>query len=900
MGHKSINKKIFEAVSLICWLVLTATLPSGASAMEIAVKEVRVEGLYSVSPEELLYLLGIEAGKTVDEDSVRRGIKRAFIKGIFENITVERDDEAPGLITVKVRERDFLSGVKVRGAEEVSAKFIRKQLGLEAGDEMRRDLMEQYRQSVLETLRLKGYPDAEATLEVEETRTPHRVNLLINVKEGRPQYIREINVIGLPPSEVLPHIRTAVNSVYDQFRLREDIKRLTERYKKKDYLNPLVGPFTYSDGVLHLNVNPGERLEIKIVGNDSISGRKLSRAMPFFDAGEVRDDLIDEAVARMVQTYHAAGYPDAQVATVMSTEEDTVTLSFFVYEGAKVKVGKITLDGITVPEQNLKQVLSLREGDAYNPDFLDRDAQAIGDFYNALGYINVSISAPEVSIEDGEAHVTMRVDEGKQVRISDIKLEGVESLSADAVKSAIGIAIGDPYNEVDISDARRSITNLYRERGYLRANVVVRRDFISDEQAALTFTVEEGPQLYFGKTIVRGNQETRAVVIEREFVHGEGEPLDRRLLLEARQRIFRTGLFEDVSVDVMDRYDHKSDVLVSVKEGKAGTVEFGLGYGDYDRLRGFFDVSYRNFFGMNRQGAFRMERSSLLSRYILRYNDPWFLGRRIPFRAYFIKEDRKEINIDTGDVRYRVERYTGGVGVEKELSDTVKLDLLYEYSLTKTFDVAPDIIISREDTGTLGISSITPSITLDTRDNPFDPRRGLYAGISLKTASFVLLSETDFFKLVSFASVFKELSRRVVLAASVRGGLAQGLRDTTDLPLIERFFLGGRSTVRGFSQDSLGPKGSEGNPIGGNAFFLGNLEFRIRIVKNWRIVTFFDTGQVWLDSKDASFTDLRYTAGLGLQYNTPVGPIRVDYGHKLDRRTGESSGEVHFSIGHAF
>ncbi|MEJ2314693.1 MAG: POTRA domain-containing protein, partial [Nitrospirota bacterium] len=254
------------AVSLICWLVLAATLPSGASAMEIAVKEVRVEGLYSVSPEELLYLLGIEAGKTVDEDSVRRGIKRAFIKGIFENITVERDDEAPGLITVKVRERDFISGVKVRGAEEVSAKFIRKQLGLEAGDEMRRDLMEQYRQSVLETLRLKGYPDAEATLEVEKTRAPHRVNLLINVKEGRPQYIREINVIGLPPSEVLPHIRTAVNSVYDQFRLREDIKRLTERYKKKDYLNPMEGPFTYSDGVLHINVNPGERLEIKIVG----------------------------------------------------------------------------------------------------------------------------------------------------------------------------------------------------------------------------------------------------------------------------------------------------------------------------------------------------------------------------------------------------------------------------------------------------------------------------------------------------------------------------------------------------------------------------------------------------------------------------------------------------------
>lgn len=889
-----------HAVGLLCWLAVVAGLPAGAPAVEIAVQKTHVEGLHSIGEDELLYLLGIEEGKAVDEESIRRGIKRAFIKGIFENITVESDEETPGLITVTVKERDFVSDVSVKGTEAVSAGFIKKQLAIEPGDEMRYDLVEQYRQTVLETLRLKGYPDAEVSLEVEKTRTPYRVDVVITVKEGTPVYIREINVIGRPSSEVLSYILTAENVVYDQFRLRKDIKRLKEHYKKEDYLNPVVGPFTFSEGVLHLNVNPGERLEITIKGNDSISRKKLVRTMPFFDTGEVRDDLIDEAVARMVSTYHASGFPDAQVAMVMSEEEDTITLNFFVHEGTRVRVGDIGVEGITVPEENLEQMLSLKQGGVYNPDLLGRDAQAIRDFYNALGYINVSVSAPEVSIEDDTAHVTMHVDEGKQVRISDIKLDGVESLSSDIVEAEIEIKEGDPYNEVDISDARRSIMGLYRERGYLRANVDVQREFISDQQAALTFTVEEGPQLYFGKTIVRGNRGTRVIVIEREFVHDEGEPLDKKLLLEARQRIFRTGLFEDVSVDVLDRYDHSSDVLVSVEEGKAGTVEFGLGYGEYDRLRGFFDVSYRNLFGMNRQGAFRIEATSLLSRYILRYNDPWFLGRRLPFRAYFIKEDREEINIDTGDTKYKVERYTGGLGIEKDISDRVKLDILYEYSFTDTFDVAPDIIISREDTGTLGISSITPSITYDTRDNPFDPRRGFYTGVSLKTASVVLFSETDFFKVVGFASAFKELAKPVVLAVSVRGGVADGFRDTTDLPLIERFFLGGRSTVRGFSQDDLGPKGPKGTPIGGNAFFLGNLEFRISIMKNWRIVAFFDTGQVWLDNKDMDLTDLRYTAGLGLQYNTPVGPIRVDYGHKIDRRAGESSGEVHFSIGHAF
>jgi outer membrane protein insertion porin family len=353
-------------------------------------------------------------------------------------------------------------------------------------------------------------------------------------------------------------------------------------------------------------------------------------------------------------------------------------------------------------------------------------------------------------------------------------------------------------------------------------------------------------------------------------------------------------------MDILQRYGNKGDVVVDLKEGKAGTFEFGLGYGEYDRFRGFFDISYKNLFGLNRTGSFRTELSSLMKRHMFRYSEPWFLGRKIPLRAYFINEDRKEINIDTGDVKYRVDRYTAGVGVEKKLSDSVTLDLLYEYSFTDTTDVIPDIILSREDTGTLGISSITPSLTYDTRDNPFDPKRGLFAGVSIKTATVLLLSETDFFKLVGFGSAFTELSKRVVFAASARGGLAQGMRDTRDLPLIERFFLGGRSTVRGFEQDDLGPKGAQGTPIGGNLFLLGNLELRFSVTKGWRFVTFIDTGAVWLDKQDFDPADLRYTAGAGLQYNTPVGPIRLDYGRKLDRRAGESTGEFHFSIGHAF
>jgi outer membrane protein insertion porin family len=247
-----------------------------------------------------------------------------------------------------------------------------------------------------------------------------------------------------------------------------------------------------------------------------------------------------------------------------------------------------------------------------------------------------------------------------------------------------------------------------------------------------------------------------------------------------------------------------------------------------------------------------------------------------------------------------LKRYGATAGIEKKLSDAFKAELYYEFSLTETFDVQPDVVLSKEDTGTLAISALRPGLIYDTRDNPFDPRKGILAGISMKATSPLLLSQTDFLKLLFQGSAYQQLSKRFVFALSLRGGLAWGYNDTTELPIAERFFLGGRTTVRGYEQDTLGPKGDDGNPTGGNAFVCGNAELRTYLGRGLGIVAFLDGGNVWQKVQEMKLGSVKYTAGLGLRYNTPVGPIRIDYGHKLDRENGESSGEVHFSIGHAF
>jgi outer membrane protein insertion porin family len=423
---------------------------------------------------------------------------------------------------------------------------------------------------------------------------------------------------------------------------------------------------------------------------------------------------------------------------------------------------------------------------------------------------------------------------------------------------------------------------------------------LEGQGASLSFKIDEGKKKYFGRTIVTGNIRTKYKVIDREMSKKEGLPYNYSLLAQERQKLYKLGLFTDIELKPLDEFDEKKDILVNLQEGDAGTVEFGFGYTDYERLRGFVDVSYRNLWGMNRQSSLRLELSTIEKRYIFQYHEPWFMHRPIPFRFFLLGEEKKEVDIDTREVRYRLTRHAATAGFEKKLTRTVKADLYYEFSVVRTYDVKPDVILTKEDTGTLIISGIRFGLIHDTRDNPFYPGKGILSGVSTKFTTPLLLSETDFVKVMFHFNAYHTLTKGIVLAASFRGGVAEGYGDTAELPIVERFFLGGRTSVRGYEQDTLGPKGNDDNPTGGNAFLMESIEVRTSITKSIGLVAFLDGGNVWQRASDINLSDFKFTTGLGLRYNTPVGPARVDYGHKLQREKGESAGEVHFSIGHAF
>jgi len=864
------------------------------------VGETEINGLYSIGKDELLYILDINPGKPIDEESVRLGIKRAFLKELFEDISVETIDGEKVKVIITVKERNFIKNIYVEGDYPLSKKTIKELFPLKEDQVLICDMIEKAVIDLRHEIAVRGFPHAGVNAEIERLKEPYRINIHLRIDAGDPERIRKINISGAG-DEAKAIMRLSDGDIYDHLILKKDIERLKAYYKNNKHFKPLIGPHTFTDGTLNISVNPGKRLQISIEGNDAVSKKALLKEMPFFEAEDFSDDIIEEAVHKMSSLYHREGHPFAQIAPVITSSDDTISLNFFIFEGVKVSVRSVYFSGVSLPEKNLKEIMSLKEGGIYNPDIIGTDRETLKDFYNALGYLTADVEELQTKYQEGsnEIDIIVKINEGLKTEIGSVNIIGANLVPEAEVRKAINIKPGDVYNDFDISDARFKVIDLYNTYGLIEAVVSIKRASIG-QKASLTFQIDEGTETLFGKTIIIGNNNTKYAVVKRELQQKEDTPFNYRILTKERQKLYKLDLFTDVDMEVLNKYDHKKDVLIKLREGNAGAVELSVGYAEYEGFRGIFDLSYRNLRGMNRQGSLRFELSSLEKRYVLQYSEPWFLGIPLQFRAFLLSEDKKEINIDNRETRYKLIRHSATAGFEKKIGDSLKSELYYEFSLVNTFDVKPDVILSREDIGTLVISGIRLGIIYDTRDNPFYPEKGILSGISVKLTSPVFLSETNFIKLMFYGNVYQKLTKGIVLAISLRGGIAQGYLKTDELPIVERFFLGGRTTVRGYEQDTLGPKGSDGNPTGGNVFLMENLEIRTSLGKGIGIVAFLDGGNVWIKTKDINPADIKFTTGLGLRYNTPVGPIRIDYGQKLQRKPGESRGEIHFSIGHAF
>jgi outer membrane protein insertion porin family len=893
---------LFSSIIVLLLLLSSFTYASGSDNV---VKIIEAEGLTRMKERELIELIDFQAGDTLNMERLSAGIKRAFRKGLFHDIKAVSEHFEGGIkLKYVVKEIPLIKEITVSGNKIISGKKIKEAFIFKDGDGFIDELLDKAIDDLRSFYQKKGFPYAEASVVVDYDRMSTIVEVHINIKEGQPQRIEMINI----PYHLRAYLRLSDGDIFDRDKADRDIKRLRDYFRKHNYINPVIGPYKYVNGELSIPVIPGPRLNVSFKGNTAISTRDLMKELPFIEEEEVTDELIDETADRIRRLYRTKGYRHAEVAAAVSLQEETFDLSFFIFEGKKMYFRKIGFSGNSISHDVLMSVVSVEEERPFNPELLKKSRDSLIIFYNALGYLNVDIADIKESVYDDGIGIDIEfaVNEGHQIKIRGVEISGNIMIGTDIVKSVLKLNDEVPYNVIDIGDARHRILSLYKRFGYLDAGIEV-KSRINNDEAFLSFIITENIPSVAGKIIIRGNRKTRDWTIKRELTIEEGDTYSVEEVLRMKQKIYKLGLFSEVEIDILEPDSSESnevhlvrDMLVTLKESRPGSVEVGIGYGDYEKFRGSLEIRYRNMGGQNRQIVLRAEKSSVDEKYILNYKEPWLFNRPgLPFNAFLKKEKGESVNFDTRELYYKFDKLSFVSEIEIKLSRNLKAGLAYEYSYTDTTEVAPGAIISKEDVGTLGISSVSPSLFYDLRDNPFDPTSGSINGIVLEFASKAYLSEVEFVKGTFQSTWFFPLKKGVVFAVSLKGGLAHAFGDSKELPLVERFFLGGRTTVRGYTNDTLGPKGDDDVPTGGNVFALLNNEFRVPVRKGLGIVVFLDGGNVWQLIKDIDM-ELKYTVGAGFRYKTPVGPLRIDYGYKLNREEGESSGELHFSFGHAF
>jgi outer membrane protein assembly factor BamA len=614
---------------------------------------------------------------------------------------------------------------------------------------------------------------------------------------------------------------------------------------------------------------------------------------------------------------------------------------------------------VTRPRSGPRGILS--EGVFLQNEF-EEDLEAIRTFYRQEGFLDVQIPGVDFrfSADRTKMWITVTVDEGPRYFLTAVDLQGADPLPPGRLKD-LPIRAGQPFSLAAVDRAVEWLVEALASEGYLTPSVEPDVGLeTSPPSARVRLTVTSGPRTLVGKVIYRGNFYTRTRVLAREMAVRTGEPYDPAEILESQRNIGRIGFLRNVSVRPAEEVPGAAagavvpapgpspraspdpavapeaaggvpaplaptgapspgatpspppapsaaaappaaqgplarDILVSVEEANRVDLSFGFDYSLEERLRVFGDVSFRNLFGTDRSVTLRGLAGDRESLYGLEYRQPYLFDVLLNGRIGLTYQDREEEN-------FSFRRTALTTSVQRQVRRSLRVSLDYEFESTETFDVAPGAVLDPRDVGTIQIGAIRPVLVWDLRDDPFNPSRGFFNTLTVEVASQTLLSEAEFVRVVAGSSWFQPLerTRRLVFALSLRGGYAAAYGASDEVPLIRRFFLGGATTVRGFDRDEISPRGPDGAATGGDIYLNENAELRFPLPFGFGGAVFLDAGEVWLDERDVDVLDQRASYGFGLRYVTPVGPIRLDYGRKIDRRPGEAAGELHFSIGYVF
>ncbi len=902
--------------------------PVSTAALAPTVRRVEIRSDGAIDLSEVRALVAIVPGAPLSPEAVRDTLARLRLAGLASEVEVFVRPAPEGVDAVVLLWADIqVDAVELTGAVPGSRARLEGMIEQRAGRSLREDRVVRAVYALQEALADDGYLDVRVRLDVAVDSERKRARIGYDIEPGARWQVGEVRIDagdGVEVGSLLAALRSGPGDPYRRRLLREEPERLVRVLVEAGYRQARVEtlPEARDEGDhsvdLAYSVVRGPRFELDLVGAERKDLEKRD-LLPFLDAAGYDEALLLQSVALIRKHYQERGHWKVAVETTEERSDELLRVRMAIEPGAKFVLDEIELEGNeSLSDDQLRRRMGLEPRRALAPgsgrlveEQLTADLTNLRSFYAVQGFGQAKVGPARVEEPGGDRlRLVVPIEEGPRRRIGEIQFSGNVEVSRQELVSALRLAAGGPYHRVLVDEAIEQLRLAYERRGYRSALISASVEWNpSSELASVRFSLLEGRRSTVDALVVRGNVRTPARVIRRFVPLQVGDPISSGSLLEVQRALYRLGIFSRVEVTVAGAGLQRSGgtVLVEVEEGKVLYASYGFGYDSESGARGLFNLSHANLFGRAASltlGTLVSEREEV---YRLQYRQPYLGPVPLEFRGTVYRESENHPDFD-------VSRRGLQLGVQRSFGRLLA-SLQYDYRI-----VALDSGVAQTEIPLVSrdarVASLSPVAFYDRRDDPIDPKRGWSLSASLERAFPAFSADSDFRKEFGQATGYVDLGKIGVLAGSVRLGAIENRLPETDpqfsdidyVPAAERFYAGGRTSHRAFERDRLGVPGetlivsADGKvtPLGGGGLALVSLEYRFPVFGGVGGTLFADGGNVWRRFGDIDPAEARWGVGVGVRYLSPIGPLRLEVGWKLDRKEYEPGYVWFVSIGNPF
>ena len=921
-----------------------ASLSADGAAWGRPVLEVRLESDARMNIADFKAQITQEKGQPLDESKVSQSLKNLYATGLFRDLQAELQEEKTGVILSFVAHATYFVGlVQVSGVPKgLQGNLLVSASRLRLGQPLTAEDVAAAEKRLKDVLAQNGFYLAQVKAQVQKV-DHQEADILFSIVPGRAALLSGVDFQGhtlMPLASLGRMAGWRVGIHLTSSRLERGLSRIRRFYVKRGRLEASAAvekrlpDLAHNTEKLVVGIEAGPIVQIAVQGA-SIRSYQLRRLIPVFNEGQTDDLSLAQGQRNLQDYFERQGYFSDSIAWKRETSADgqRLKITYAIQLGARGRfVGMAFTGNRHVSEDDLDSAVQLQPEDfshargIFSRELLSSDVKAVADVYQSKGFLDVKVT-PSVNNryqnEPNQLFVTFAIEEGPQTTVNSLVLQGVDEAIQASIRSFLLTNPGRPYSPQRAKTDQDAILTYLANHGQNHADATWKALPASpDHRVDLEYDIRPGMQERVQRIIVMGNQHTRAGVIDRQLAMRVGEPLREREMLESQRRLYDLGVFNQVQIAHQDPEIEgpQRTVLVSVEEARRWTVAYGGGI-DVQRLesenaqgqykssqykaspRVALQVTRLNVGGRPQTFSIRGRYSNLEKEGASSYLIPHFLNRdNLNFRVTALADQTRDL------ATFNVRREEASVILERHSSPSTYILARYTYRrvAVSALHINPaDVPLLSQPARVAMLEGIYVN---DHRDNPIDAARGSYSVLDLGVASQKLGSESNFLRMSGQNSTYYQIRPNLIFARDTRLGVESTFGGFTrvelpdkqvvlthEIPLPERFFMGGSESHRGFSINQAGPRDLvTGLPVGGNALFLNSLELRFRFeADKYGVVLFHDAGNVYstirrmrlLKFTQSSPTDFDYTvqaAGIGFRYQTPIGPLRFDVGFPLN------------------